>query len=167
MWPSTSWPLSSFTRNIVLGRASVTSPSISIFSSFGNCSPLAGPAGRRPSLDPLDVDRLRALVAGFLLVGNLGVLLQRLEPVAADARVMDEQVAIALVRSDEPVALLVVEPLHGPGRHAPSTFLSANRTATRFSYGRRVLRRRGKKLPAPALGRFASVTGPRRSPCRG
>src|SRR5215212_5049965 len=34
MWPSTSWPLSSLTRNIVLGRASVISPSISIFSSL-------------------------------------------------------------------------------------------------------------------------------------
>src|SRR6476469_4057932 len=33
MLPSTSWPLSSLTRNIVLGRASVISPSISIFSS--------------------------------------------------------------------------------------------------------------------------------------
>src|SRR6476661_397755 len=33
MWPSTSCPLSSLTRNMVLGRASVISPSISIFSS--------------------------------------------------------------------------------------------------------------------------------------
>src|SRR5215218_7950651 len=52
MWPSTSWPLSSLTRNIVLGRASVISPSISIFSSamrrrayltgvFQGCGPVA------------------------------------------------------------------------------------------------------------------------------
>src|SRR3954452_22042121 len=34
MWPRTSCPLSSLTRNIVLGRASVISPSISIFSSL-------------------------------------------------------------------------------------------------------------------------------------
>src|SRR3954451_7965855 len=34
MCPRTSWSLSSFTRNIVLGRASITSPSISIFSSL-------------------------------------------------------------------------------------------------------------------------------------
>src|SRR6476659_5065580 len=34
MWPSTSCPLSSLTRNIVLGRASVISPSISLFSSL-------------------------------------------------------------------------------------------------------------------------------------
>src|SRR3954467_12327401 len=32
-WPRTSWPLSSFTRNIRLGRASVISPSNSTFSS--------------------------------------------------------------------------------------------------------------------------------------
>src|SRR4051812_42618870 len=35
MWPRTSCSLSSLTLNIVLGRASVTSPSISIFSSLG------------------------------------------------------------------------------------------------------------------------------------
>src|SRR6266536_3905869 len=30
---------------------------------------------------------------------------------------MDEQVAVAFIRGDEAVALLVVEPLHGTGRH--------------------------------------------------
>src|SRR5437867_855160 len=34
MWPSTIGPLSSWTRNITLGSASVTSPSISMASSF-------------------------------------------------------------------------------------------------------------------------------------
>src|SRR5215207_379603 len=34
MWASTSWSLSRTTRNMVLGRASVTSPSTSIASSF-------------------------------------------------------------------------------------------------------------------------------------
>src|SRR5262249_29115960 len=34
MWPRTSWSLSSLTLNMVLGRASVISPSISIFSSL-------------------------------------------------------------------------------------------------------------------------------------
>src|SRR3954451_21078181 len=33
-WPRTMWSLSSFTRNIALGRASTTSPSNSTFSSF-------------------------------------------------------------------------------------------------------------------------------------
>src|SRR4051812_41100376 len=34
-WPSTSWPLSSCTRNIAFGSASSTSPSNSTFSSLG------------------------------------------------------------------------------------------------------------------------------------
>src|SRR5574340_1765791 len=34
MCPSTTWPFSSFTRNVALGRVSVTSPCISITSSF-------------------------------------------------------------------------------------------------------------------------------------
>src|SRR6201747_1076562 len=56
MWPRTSWSLSSLTLNIVLGRASVISPSISIFSSaiclrayltcvFHGCGPVADLAG--------------------------------------------------------------------------------------------------------------------------
>src|SRR3954471_12568143 len=39
MCPRTSWSLSSFTRNIVLGRASITSPSISILSSLAKAAP--------------------------------------------------------------------------------------------------------------------------------
>src|SRR3954471_13533281 len=38
MCPRTSWSLSSFTRNIVLGRASMTSPSISILSSLAKAA---------------------------------------------------------------------------------------------------------------------------------
>src|ERR1700710_1775112 len=56
MWPRTSWSLSSLTLNIVLGRASVISPSISIFSSaiclrayltcvFHGCGPVPDRAG--------------------------------------------------------------------------------------------------------------------------
>src|SRR5918992_4733630 len=116
MWPRTSWPLSSLTRNIVFGRASVTSPSISIFSSLANGT--AWPPARAPryaaraggpALDLLDVDCLRALVAGLLVIRDLAVLLERLEPLAVDAGVVDEEVTVALVRGDEPVALRVVE----------------------------------------------------------
>src|SRR2546421_1941819 len=124
MWPSTSCPLSSLTRNMVLGRASVTSPSISIFSSFATRTSLfrsparsAGPELRRRRSDLRDVDRLRALVARLLVVGDLGVLLKRLEAASVDACVMDEEVTVALVGRDEAVALLVVEPLDGSGRH--------------------------------------------------
>src|SRR3954453_23157431 len=64
-----------------------------------------------------DVDRLRSLVAALLLVGDARALGQRAVPVAVDARVMDEQVAAALVGGDEAEALVVAEPLHGAGRH--------------------------------------------------
>src|SRR5919197_371138 len=107
MCPRTSWSLSSLTLNIVFGRASTISPSISIFSS------LATPV----RLDEADVHRLRSLVADLLLVLHLGVLRQALEALAVDARVVHEEVAIALVRRDEAVALFVVEPLDGSGRH--------------------------------------------------
>src|SRR5918998_2612966 len=45
MWASTSWPLSSSTRNMALGSGSVTLPSSTIASSLGFGS--AGPPGRR------------------------------------------------------------------------------------------------------------------------
>src|SRR5205085_4411365 len=109
---------------MVLGRASVTSPSISIFSSFAiygdECSSRPGEftpdLERRPS-DLGDVDRLRPLVSRLLVVGDLRVLLKRLEAASVDSSVMDEEVTVALVGRDEAVALLVVEPLHGSGRH--------------------------------------------------
>src|SRR5918998_6815320 len=126
MWPSTSWSLSSRTRNIVLGSASVTSPSSSILSSFDTTRPSSAKCGARPRREPrqrgpsqlLDVHGLRALVALLLLVGDLGVLLQGSEALSVDARVMDKEVAAALVRGDEAVALLVVEPLDGSGWHS-------------------------------------------------
>src|SRR4051794_12825449 len=107
MWPRTSWSLSSLTLNIVFGRASTISPSISIFSSLGTAV----------RLDQADVHRLRSLVTDFLLVLHLGVLGQALEALAVDARVVHEKVAVALVGRDEAIALLIVEPLHGSGRH--------------------------------------------------
>src|SRR5215207_1268958 len=69
MCPRTSCPLSSWTLNIVFGRASTISPSISIFSSLGT-------AGRRS--DRADVHRLGSLVARLLLVLDLRVLGRRL-----------------------------------------------------------------------------------------
>src|SRR5215216_4409244 len=113
MWPSTSWSLSSLTLNIVFGRASTISPSISIFSSLAT--------GVR--LDEADVHRLRSLVADLFLVLHLGVLGEALEALAVDARVVHEEVPVALVRRDEAVALLVVEPLDGSGRHVNGPFL--------------------------------------------
>src|SRR5436190_21920158 len=113
MWPSTSCSLSSLTLNIVFGRASTISPSISIFSSL--------PIG--PASDGPDVHRLGAFRTGLFLVADLGVLSQRLESLTVDSRVVDEQVAAPLVGGDEAEALLVVEPLHGSGRHVDYPFL--------------------------------------------
>src|SRR3954468_1367561 len=121
MCPSTSCPLSSVTRNIVLGRASETSPSISILSSLLRITSLLDPAAKaRSALQLGHVHGLGTLVARFFVVGDLAVLLERLEARAVDAGVMDEQVAVALVGRDEPVTLLVVEPLHRTGGHASS-----------------------------------------------
>src|SRR5918995_2634526 len=111
MWPRTSCPLSSWTLNMVFGRASTISPSISIFSSLGTAC---------DALDRADVHRLGALVARLFLVLDLRVLGERLEALPVDARVVDEEVTIAVVRRDESVALLVVEPLDGSGRHVPA-----------------------------------------------
>src|SRR5215218_1659739 len=48
-WPRTTWSLSSLTRNIAFGRASITSPSSSTFSSFGTREPYQRSAHRRGS----------------------------------------------------------------------------------------------------------------------
>src|ERR687895_573012 len=114
MCPRTSCPLSSWTLNIVFGRASTISPSISIFSSLGT----SGDAS-----DEAHVHRLGTLVARLLLVLHLGVLRQGLEALAVDAAVMDEQVPLSIIGSDEAEALLVVEPLDGSGRHVTCPFL--------------------------------------------
>src|SRR4051812_46277765 len=119
MCPSTSWSFSSFTRNIVLGRASRISPSISIFSSFDTAYKGSAPEG----LDLLDVYRLRALVARLLLVGHLRALGEGAETAARDRGVVNEEVTRTVVRCDESVALFVVEPLDRSGRHVNTPFL--------------------------------------------
>src|SRR6266511_5395669 len=74
MWPRTTCSLSSLTLNIVLGRASTTSPSISIFSSLPIGAAQGSSAIRRPigCLGPfmgvqggLRPARLAALEGGF------------------------------------------------------------------------------------------------------
>src|SRR3954453_22822010 len=122
MWPRTSWPLSSFTLNIVLGRASETALSISILSSLLKLPLCARPSPRGLKLG--HIDGLGTLVPGLLVVGHFRVLLQRLEAAAVDARVMHEKVSVALVGRYEPVALLVVEPLDRTGGHALALPLS-------------------------------------------
>src|SRR3954465_7904328 len=67
------------------------------------------------ALQARDVDRLGALVALLLVVGDTRSLRQRAVAVRVDAAVMDEQVAVALVRRDEAEPLVVAEPFDGPG----------------------------------------------------
>src|SRR3954447_1381111 len=83
------------------------------------------------ALQARDVDRLGPLVALLLVVGDARSLRQRAVPVRVDAGVMDEQVAVALVRRDEAEPLVVAEPLDGPGGHcsaSPPMFLYAGRS---------------------------------------
>src|SRR6185312_16472350 len=61
--------------------------------------------------DGHDVRRLGALLALAAFELDLGTLGERLEAVAGDRRVMDEQILRSVVRRDEAVALRVVEPL--------------------------------------------------------
>src|SRR4051812_3251057 len=111
MWPRTSWSFSSLTRNMVLGRASRISPSISIFSSLGTAYSVVAALGL------LDVDSLGALVPGLLLIAHLRPLCERTEAPAANRGVVDEEVTAAIVGRDEAVALFIVEPLDRSGRH--------------------------------------------------
>src|SRR3954463_16052549 len=112
-WPSTSWPLSSCTRNMAFGSASTTSPSNSTFSSFAK-------------LDRPDVGGLRALGALAELVLDLGTLGQRPEAVAGDRGEVDERVLASVIGRDEAEALLVAEPLHRSGSHQTCTPLDSN-----------------------------------------
>src|SRR5436305_198204 len=82
-------------------------------------------ARRRPrrGLELFHVDRLGPLRTLLLLKGDLAPLGQRAVTVSVDAGVVDEQVASAFVRGDEPKALLVVEPLDGSSWHEMSSLV--------------------------------------------
>src|SRR5919205_2918117 len=58
-----------------------------------------------------------ALRALLRCVAHLRALGERLESAALDGAVVHEQVLARLIRRDEAEALVVVEPLHGSGRH--------------------------------------------------
>src|SRR5947199_9198568 len=76
-----------------------------------------GAATMSGGLARLYVRRVRALGPGFGVVADLRALGERLEAAAGDATVVHEQVLALIVGWDEPVALVVVEPLHGSGCH--------------------------------------------------
>src|SRR6478736_650630 len=117
VYPIISWPLSSLSRNIRLRRASVISPSISIFSSltamrssFQRTDSMVRrpwpPPKRRPRAssylrDDDDVRCLRALRALAGLERDLRPLGERLEAVTGDVAVMHEKVLRPLGGLDE------------------------------------------------------------------
>src|ERR1700754_3500474 len=112
-WPSTSWPLSSCTRNIAFGSASTTSPSNSTLSSFAKLN------------DP-DVRGLRALRALAELELDLCAFGQRPEAIARDSGEVDERVLASAVGRDEAEALLVAEPLHDTGSHLTALLIGSS-----------------------------------------
>src|SRR5919199_1610304 len=83
-----------------------------------------------------DVDGLRALVSRLGVVADAGALGERLEALGVDARVVHEEVLARVVRRDEAVALVVVEPLDGSGGHSGISLLGIS-----VLRSRRVLRR--------------------------
>src|SRR6185436_16041345 len=95
-------------------------------------------AARGHLRERLDVYGLRSPVARLSLVGHLRALGQRLEPVADDVAVMDEEILADLVRCDEAVALFVVEPLNCSGGHVPPPLIACGDRGGALSndYGR-------------------------------
>src|SRR6478609_9470416 len=107
MWPSTSWPLSNLTRNIVLGRASVISPSISIFSS------LAMRGGAYLTAQVLERSRpIRhfACILGGLQLGEGGAELRS---------GLDAELGRDLVAPEQRRGRAVAAPVEGRGDHLP------------------------------------------------
>ena len=71
-WPSTMWSLSSFTRNIAFGRASITSPSNSILSSFGTRPAYYGRWARNIYVAPVGAGVAPGVVvAGGVVAGGV------------------------------------------------------------------------------------------------
>src|ERR687890_844703 len=86
---------------------------------------------RQPGwLDPRDVIRLHALLTLGRLVGDLGTLIEGLVTVTRYTAVVHEEILAALVRADEAVAFVIVEPLYRSlGHILEPTFLSWGSTA--------------------------------------
>src|SRR5918999_1403847 len=100
-------------------RASTGAPRISALAA----------GGVRRSSDGAHVGGVRPLRSLLLLLLDLRALGQRLEAASGDRTVMDEQVLVAVVRRDEPVALVVAEPLHGSSGHQWTSELMVLRAA--------------------------------------
>src|SRR5687768_11870327 len=98
-------------RCIPLRNDSMTSPSTSTFSSLSAITPSL-------ALDHDDVRSLRTLLALLDVELDLRALVQRAEAAADDAVEVDEDIlGASVLRGDEAVPLLLVEPLDGSFCH--------------------------------------------------
>jgi hypothetical protein len=75
-------------------------------------------------LDLTDVARLHALLTTVRLIGDLVAFFEGLEPTSCYRAVVHEEVIASLIRLDEAVALLAVEPLDRSLGHEPEARLS-------------------------------------------
>src|SRR5436309_15665687 len=134
-------------------RASTISPVISTLSSFCGMSCLLSLAlcvGRRTAnaarrsnelREEVHVRGLRALVALLSLVLDLRALGERPVAAALDRAEVHEQVLATLIRGDEPVTLVRVEPLDSSGCHLDFHLLAE------------LLNGQERALPAPSTTR--------------
>src|SRR5680860_584209 len=112
MWPRTSWSLSSLTRNIVLGRASVISPSISIFSSL--------PMRRGAYLTPGSAAQPACPLEGFLARAHLARVLGGLElgeQIAQLGTGRDPQIGGELAAAQQRLGRAVAAPVERRRQH--------------------------------------------------
>src|SRR5581483_3015137 len=79
--------------------------------------------------DERDALRLGALRTLGCLELHLRALVEGLVALADDRAVVDEKILAAVVRSDESVPLVGVEPLHGSGCHRKNTSSAARERA--------------------------------------
>lgn len=63
-------------------------------------------------LERANAGRFRTLASLALLERHLLAIRKRAETLGVDVRVMDEQITAAVIRRDESITLLLVEPLH-------------------------------------------------------
>jgi len=100
--------------------------------SAGSKTAVRRDATRRPatsrSRDDDDIRCLRALLTLLRLVLHARTLRERPEALTLDRTEVHKQILPTISRRDEPVALLTVEPLHGPSCHISSPPQPTSRT---------------------------------------
>ncbi len=84
--------------------------------------PIFGPRNARMLGEDAYVGGLRALLSGGLLVLDLLPFVQRLIPFALDSAEVHEQILASILRGDESIPLLRIEPLNRSDSHLIPTF---------------------------------------------